>query len=335
MRGESEAEREHLMASWKELPVTLGERERRLVVRLRGLKDHSGLSLAGLSRRTSYSSSSWERYLNGKKFPPPEAVRELSAVAGVDPERLLALHALAVEHPGTPFPPPEAGPASSGGDRGNRSGATSPDRSAPAGAGTTGDRDDRTGHHPLPTPAPMSPADSPDPGSGGAPTEDGTAPAAGSTSTATAVTPLATPGPRRGALHRRPGWIALAVVMALLPTLLGLRALTGWPFLPWDGGDEEFVFEPGRAYGCTVHRRDGLLYAGHGESSEALLYQLVINRDVLEVQCLLDHHGFPPGPVDGAYDALTERAVKRFQEDREHLVVDGIVGPHTWEELRR
>ncbi|MQS08324.1 peptidoglycan-binding domain-containing protein, partial [Streptomyces alkaliphilus] len=141
---------------------------------------------------------------------------------------------------------------------------------------------------------------------------------------------------RTPAAHRRrAGWITLAVVMAALPALLGLRALAGWPYLPWDDRGDDFAFEPGRAYGCTVHRREGLLYAGHSETADELLYQLVISREVLEAQCLLDHHGFPPGPVDGAYDALTERAVKRFQEAREHLVVDGIVGPHTWEELRR
>ncbi|MFD0545067.1 peptidoglycan-binding protein [Streptomyces mexicanus] len=37
--------------------------------------------------------------------------------------------------------------------------------------------------------------------------------------------------------------------------------------------------------------------------------------------------------MDGIYGPLTENAVKRLQK-RAGLVVDGIVGPHTWKALR-
>ncbi|MEV8001544.1 peptidoglycan-binding domain-containing protein [Streptomyces parvus] len=40
------------------------------------------------------------------------------------------------------------------------------------------------------------------------------------------------------------------------------------------------------------------------------------------------------GAVDGAYGQATEKAVKRLQEAN-GLVVDGIVGPHTWQALRQ
>ncbi|MGW7368125.1 peptidoglycan-binding protein [Streptomyces sp. NPDC054841] len=83
------------MTRWKELPAALDERERQLVVQLRRLKDHSGLSLAALASRTAYSRSSWERYLNGKQPVPRQAVEELAAVTGTAPTRLLVLHEVA------------------------------------------------------------------------------------------------------------------------------------------------------------------------------------------------------------------------------------------------
>jgi transcriptional regulator with XRE-family HTH domain len=85
------------MPRWKELPDSLDERVRRLVIQLRWLKDHSGLSLSSLQTKTGYSRASWERYLNGKALPPPQAVEELARVGGVDPTRLLALHEVAEE----------------------------------------------------------------------------------------------------------------------------------------------------------------------------------------------------------------------------------------------
>ncbi len=44
--------------------------------------------------------------------------------------------------------------------------------------------------------------------------------------------------------------------------------------------------------------------------------------------------GFSPGPIDGRYGPLTERAVIRFQTVR-HLHVDGIAGPQTLGRLER
>lgn len=85
------------MSRWKELPDALDEQGRQLVIQLRRLKDHSGLSLASLETKTGYSRSSWERYLNGKALPPRPAVEELARVVGVEPTRLLALHEVAEE----------------------------------------------------------------------------------------------------------------------------------------------------------------------------------------------------------------------------------------------
>ncbi|WP_030927183.1 peptidoglycan-binding domain-containing protein [Streptomyces sp. NRRL S-646] len=83
------------MTRWKELPSGLDDAERQLVAQLRRLKDSAGLSLAALAAKTSYSSSSWERNLNGKKPVPRAAAEELAEVCGAPPERLLVLHEVA------------------------------------------------------------------------------------------------------------------------------------------------------------------------------------------------------------------------------------------------
>lgn len=67
----------------------------RLTSVLRELRARTGLSLAALSERTSYSKSSWERYLNGKSLPPRQAVQDLCRIANEPGGRLLALWEIA------------------------------------------------------------------------------------------------------------------------------------------------------------------------------------------------------------------------------------------------
>ncbi|MCD9876037.1 peptidoglycan-binding protein [Streptomyces guryensis] len=90
------------MSRWKALPAELDPRVRQLLVRMRRLKDHSGLSVRRLAARTGYSPKSWERYLGGRSLPPREAVEALARIGGDDPTRLLALHEVAVEAWGNP-----------------------------------------------------------------------------------------------------------------------------------------------------------------------------------------------------------------------------------------
>ncbi|MBR8643115.1 peptidoglycan-binding protein [Streptomyces tuirus] len=85
------------MSRWKGLPEHLDPRVRQLVVRLRRVKDHSGLSLRQLAAKTGYSTSSWERYLSGRSLPPREAVEAMARLGGDDPTRLLALHEVAAQ----------------------------------------------------------------------------------------------------------------------------------------------------------------------------------------------------------------------------------------------
>lgn len=76
---------------WRKLPETLDPNGRRLVQELRRLKDHSGLTLQMLQAKTSFSGSSWERYLNGKALPPAAAVEAFAGLTDADASSLLAL----------------------------------------------------------------------------------------------------------------------------------------------------------------------------------------------------------------------------------------------------
>ncbi|MDO0930782.1 DUF2690 domain-containing protein [Streptomyces sp. DG2A-72] len=82
----------------------------RLAAALRDLKTRTGLSLAGLAARTSFSKSSWERYLNGRTLPPCPAVRELCHLAGEPEGRCLALWEIAESPAPEPGPSPGPGP---------------------------------------------------------------------------------------------------------------------------------------------------------------------------------------------------------------------------------
>ncbi|MFC9591466.1 DUF2690 domain-containing protein [Streptomyces sp. NPDC056944] len=60
---------------------------------LLALKKASGSSFVQLSEKTHYAKSSWERWVNGKQFPPRDAVERLARLCGTDPAPLLALWA--------------------------------------------------------------------------------------------------------------------------------------------------------------------------------------------------------------------------------------------------
>ncbi|WP_317454095.1 peptidoglycan-binding protein [Streptomyces sp. TRM68416] len=304
------------MAQWKALPDALDEQGRRFVTELRRLKSDSGLSLAALAARTSCSRSSWERYLNGTHLAPVVVVGELAQLGGGDVERALALRALAAE----------SWSAGGGAGRAATTGAA-PDcgGAEPAGGVESGGEassggDTKSGGDTEPA---------------GSAASDRRAESGGSAESDEPVDASVPPWWRRRAVVAAAGVVTTGVLVAAVVAFLGS---------PWTGeageqGDRlsqkaAFVFEPGRTHACDVRRAENRLQAGHSDTHDALLQQISTSWDVVEAQCLLEHRGYSPGVVDGAYGADTEKAVKRFQE-ASGLVADGIMGPHTWEALRR
>lgn len=67
----------------------------RLAAELRLLRERSALTLAALAEESSYSKSSWHRYLKGTALPPFHAVRTLCRLADDSEPRLRALWELA------------------------------------------------------------------------------------------------------------------------------------------------------------------------------------------------------------------------------------------------
>lgn len=302
------------MPRWKALPDSQDQRVRQLVVQLRRLKDRSGLSLVSLAAKTGYSRSSWDRYLNGQALPPRRAVEELARAAGADPIRLLVLHEVAEEAWQQPItPPPAAGAKGASRQEAPGQEVTEPIRAAEAGA---------------------EPAEGP----------------------ADAKERSAAVGAAQPLRVRKP--VALAAVVTAALVGMGAGMLIAAPWGEDDGtgaqvksaatglvpssapagaaqGPGRYVFQPGKSYPCKVREADeasGGLYAGYSTTRTAVLAGP--GWDAVEAQCLLRHRRMNPGIVDGVYGQQTIAAVMRLQK-KAGLPADGVVGPHTWQELRR
>ncbi|MEU7278268.1 helix-turn-helix domain-containing protein [Streptomyces sp. NPDC045431] len=322
------------MARWKELPPGLGERERQLLVQLRRLKDHNGLSLAALAGRTGYSRSSWERYLNGKKPVPRQAVEELARVCGADPTRLVVLHEVAL---GDREPPQPEGRETDG------TGGTA---SAPAAV----DRPGGAAEHGTPEGVPDARDAGLPEGRAGHGAADGEIAGRGEIADRKAADGEVADGKAAVAEDRGLGRSGRAVrVMPLGRGLVVVALVAAAAFVgglltagAWrDSGPamegastSASGYRRGQTYDCEIRREKGELRAGHSTTREMLLDTNSTGFDVVETQCLLREHGVDPQATDGLYDERTKEAVKRFQKER-GLVVDGIVGPDTWRELRR
>lgn len=125
----------------------------RLAAVLQQLRQRTGLSLAQLANETTYSKSSWERYLNGKSLPPRSAVKELCRLADEPADHSLALLDIARTHRTTEDTGPRRGtpvrenPAATETDTPTPGFATvPPDTAADTGEAAPSDTDDtRTG----------------------------------------------------------------------------------------------------------------------------------------------------------------------------------------------
>lgn len=67
---------------------------------------------------------------------------------------------------------------------------------------------------------------------------------------------------------------------------------------------------------------------------EIMSYRLQSKNRTAQIQASLKKAGFYKGEIDGKTGPQTERAIKAFQKSK-GLVVDGVVGVKTWEELNK
>jgi hypothetical protein len=81
-----------------------------LAAELFRLKRNSGYSFSALARKTSYSRSSLQRYVNGVQLPTADAVRAIGDACDGEQALLLSLWAAAAEHDSRAHPAPHAPP---------------------------------------------------------------------------------------------------------------------------------------------------------------------------------------------------------------------------------
>lgn len=100
---------------------------------------------------------------------------------------------------------------------------------------------------------------------------------------------------------------------------------TTWPGFAFDGPADLDVCQAGQ------FPFDRLLTRDDGEEGGAEPESLVIRSAQAGLRSL--NYGTPdPVQATGYFDAVTERALRSFQE-RKGLTVDGTIGPETWEAL--
>lgn len=284
------------MSRYKALSAELDPCARQLVERLRQLKDHGELTMRHLAAKTGYSAKSWERYLGGASLPPREAVEALARVTGADPVPLIALHEIAADTWG----------------------------SGRARTATAEPRPTTQKQEPITLIGPTTP--------------HATTPHA---TRLHATTPRVTTSPTTApAAYRFPhihialttGVVALAVAL-LAALLLMLRLDEDITPAAVAAPPSTTAASPSPSYACRISRIDGRWSAGINQGRNDEIVYGATGADVAEAQCLLRRAGISPGGIDGMFGPLTLRAVKTFQQ-REGLVVDGMLGPRSWKALR-
>lgn len=148
-------------------------------------------------------------------------------------------------------------------------------------------------------------------------------------------------GERKTQFWRRRGIVAVTLCVALL-AVFGVLAMAQPPWLPEALGGSPSASPTTTsvptasqtAYPCRYSTHDGKRYAGYSKTATKMLEVTSAEAAVVEAQCLLQYHGYSPGPIDGVYGERTQVAVKELQRGA-GLDVDGVIGPNTWKVLRR
>ncbi|MFF0205886.1 peptidoglycan-binding protein [Streptomyces sp. NPDC005017] len=76
----------------------------------------------------------------------------------------------------------------------------------------------------------------------------------------------------------------------------------------------------------------GKVHLDRPSSPSPTLEEGAQGQDVKNAQGLLAAHGHDPGPIDGIFGPQTAAATRAFQEEA-RIVVDGQIGPQTWNAL--
>jgi transcriptional regulator with XRE-family HTH domain len=143
---------------------------------------------------------------------------------------------------------------------------------------------------------------------------------------------LAPPGVWWGRRWSRVAALAIAAVAGAAAVAIA-GVITLWAAGGQAGAEPQLVPVSPAGYSCHYTELNSQWYSGHSTTSIRLVAFNGGGEDVVEVQCLLKHHGFDPGRVDGLFGPNTEQAVKQLQSTA-GIVVDGMVGPQTWAVLR-
>src|SRR4051812_249413 len=132
------------------------------------------------------------------------------------------------------------------------------------------------------------------------------------------------------------GWRSIPGTMPATSQLAWLISMTAMIVLSWSKGVRDRLKSSSC---CAMGRSIALLPATMVTSRHHLLHSISgathghggtgSEEGVRDLQDALKILGHDPGPIDGAFGAKTESAVKAFQQVR-GITVDGIVGRVTW-----
>ncbi|MFF7941597.1 peptidoglycan-binding protein [Nocardia gamkensis] len=142
-------------------------------------------------------------------------------------------------------------------------------------------------------------------------------------------TPQTSQAPENTPPHTVGWWRRTTIATAATVVTISAAVVIMWLTVPDRTQTPTAAAQPS----CKYSTREGRLYAGNSDTSTDLVGLNAAGEKVVEVQCLLKHHGTDPGEIDGRYGKRTEQAVIQFQRTA-GIPDDGVVGRDTSRMLR-